>query len=206
MPGAQSAGINPLPRLPISKQMHTAHQGVPIILNDWFGSIWSYKLTTGNCSFSFTCRKNWEQLIAGNYDNIRHCEACDRSVFKCHTRGQHQLGSALGRCIAFTEGNEIIGVIGEPDGEWDFLLEPSNIVSIRKTSEHSPEQTKQLQTYYPTAFSDSGLMLFQSGQWLALGTFFPFVARALVQELAEESFGIEVRQVDMSQPNSIGNL
>lgn len=56
-----------------------------------------------NCTaadFDFACPKAWANLKTGFSANVRHCDACDRNVYMCHTDKDLALYTSLNYCVA----------------------------------------------------------------------------------------------------------
>jgi hypothetical protein len=56
-----------------------------------------------NCTaddFDFACPKAWTNMKAGFSANVRHCDACDRNVYMCHTDEDLALYTSLNYCVA----------------------------------------------------------------------------------------------------------
>src|SRR5262245_14892750 len=55
-----------------------------------------------NCTdpFKFVCPKRWEDLQATGQEGVRHCVACQQSVFYCRTDEETIRHANAGHCIA----------------------------------------------------------------------------------------------------------
>ncbi|MBP3960399.1 TIGR02996 domain-containing protein [Gemmata sp. G18] len=55
-----------------------------------------------NCEavFQFKCPKRWESLKVINDPAVRHCSACQKNVYYCHTLPEAQDRARLGHCVA----------------------------------------------------------------------------------------------------------
>ena len=56
-----------------------------------------------NCTaadFEFACPKAWTNMKPGFGANVRHCDACDRNVYICHTDKDLALYTSLNYCVA----------------------------------------------------------------------------------------------------------
>lgn len=148
-----------------------------------------------NCGLAFLCHKRWDDLAKTEFDFGRHCGACSKTVFVCRTRAELAVASALGRCVALAKDNEVIGWIGEPDGAWDWMEDPSEELFIRANHSLDPVQFTRLQMLYPAAMAAYGEPSgFPAGTWIPLGAFTPFVAAGILKELARTLPEIQVRR------------
>ncbi|MBY0458079.1 MAG: TIGR02996 domain-containing protein, partial [Gemmataceae bacterium] len=61
-----------------------------------------------NCDerFAFKCPRKWEQLTGTDDTNVRHCSACRRNVYYCHTIQEAQDHARQGDCVAVSEDAE----------------------------------------------------------------------------------------------------
>jgi uncharacterized protein (TIGR02996 family) len=59
-----------------------------------------------NCepAFRFQCPKRWENLRVLNEPGVRHCSACDKKVYYCHTLDAAQGHARQGHCVAVQLG------------------------------------------------------------------------------------------------------
>jgi len=56
--------------------------------------------TIRNCKFAFKCSKQWDDLVLTAFDQVRHCNSCERDVFYCRTDADLADSIRLNRCIA----------------------------------------------------------------------------------------------------------
>lgn len=54
-----------------------------------------------NCKLGYRCDKRWDDLIATSHGKIRHCEACDSSVYFCDTPASLADAIMQDMCVAF---------------------------------------------------------------------------------------------------------
>lgn len=59
-----------------------------------------------NCDelFAFKCPKRWEQLRGTDDPTVRHCAACRKEVYYCHTVREAFDHARRGDCVAIAEG------------------------------------------------------------------------------------------------------
>ncbi len=142
------------------------------------------------CDLSLTCERKWEELQNTGDPKVRYCGKCTRGVFAVRTRAELTVASAVGRCVALTDDNEIIGWTGEPEGCWDWMEEESETLRIRFDHHFSEELTDRLRLAFPR-IDQAGLAL-KPGTWITLGNFTEYVAKNLQAELRDRFIGIEV--------------
>ncbi|NHZ96363.1 hypothetical protein [Massilia sp. CCM 8734] len=142
------------------------------------------------CDLRTICQRKWEQLTPTANERVRYCDHCTKAVFALRTQAELSVASAVGRCVAFADDNEIIGVIGEPEGQWDWMETPSDTVKIRFGHTVTVELAEQMRLAFPLVFSGDVNIL--PDQWITLGTFTPWVVRQLNKELAEQFPDLEI--------------
>ena len=70
--------------------------------------------------FKFLCPKMWEDLTSTGTENIRHCNTCDKKVYRADTEKELFKLSNQKKCVAFqSEDFELMGEINIP-----FKLKP----------------------------------------------------------------------------------
>ena len=70
--------------------------------------------------FEFLCPRMWEGLTSTETENIRHCNTCDKKVYRADTEKELFKLSNQKKCVAFqNEGLELMGEIDMP-----FRLKP----------------------------------------------------------------------------------
>ncbi len=52
------------------------------------------------CSFRFECPRKWDELKVSPFSNIRHCEVCNKPVFKCQNQKQADWAIDNEQCAA----------------------------------------------------------------------------------------------------------
>jgi uncharacterized protein (TIGR02996 family) len=59
-----------------------------------------------NCDelFAFKCPKQWEKLAGTDDLTVRHCDACRKKVYYCHTMREAYDHAQQGDCVAVAEG------------------------------------------------------------------------------------------------------
>lgn len=69
-----------------------------------------------DCSFTFECPRKWEDLKTSPFANIRHCEVCNKPVFKCQNQKQADWAIANKQCAAVVTDVMVqtMGDIGPP--------------------------------------------------------------------------------------------
>lgn len=144
------------------------------------------------CDLSFVCSKKWDDLASTESSTVRFCDACSKGVFAVQTRAELSVAFAVGRCISIARDNEILGWIGEAEGEWDWMEEQTDSVFIRANILVAADVLKRIQLAFPAVFC-AGLEWRQE-DWLVLGTFSPYVAKNLVDELIVHFPEVEVRR------------
>ena len=55
---------------------------------------------SGRVEFTYRCPMTWEEMAPTDDDRKRHCERCDRAVFRCHDANEAGLRADQGECIA----------------------------------------------------------------------------------------------------------
>ena len=72
--------------------------------------------------FAFHCPRTWESLDAGVEPEVRHCQDCQESVFRCHTVDEVASRARAGQCVFVPEAvqdaatsNVTSGHVGRPD-------------------------------------------------------------------------------------------
>ena len=68
------------------------------------------------CSFTFECPRKWDELKPSPFANIRHCEVCNKPVFKCQNQKQADWAIANNQCAVAMNNSSVItiGDIGPP--------------------------------------------------------------------------------------------
>ncbi|MFZ6876555.1 hypothetical protein ACO0LF_31345 [Undibacterium sp. Di27W] len=61
------------------------------------------------CDFSFKCPKTWESLTVLDDPEKRFCSSCEREVFFIRSRQELEVFRRLGRCIAASVHDPIMG-------------------------------------------------------------------------------------------------
>ncbi len=142
------------------------------------------------CDLRTLCQRKWEQLAPTANERVRYCGNCTKAVFALRTFAELSVASAVGRCVAFADDNDIIGVIGEPEGSWDWMEDASETVKVRFDPIFPAELTEHMRLAFPLVFT-SGVET-TPGTWIMLGKFTPFVASNLTKELREQFPGLEI--------------
>ena len=142
------------------------------------------------CNLSIICQKKWHELAPTGDAEIRFCTHCAKNVFVLRTHAELDVAAAVGRCVALADGNDIVGWIGEPEGTWDWIEEPSTPAKIRCNGPVTAEMVARLQLAFPRVFGAG--VNWRAGEWLVLGLFTPGVARSLLNELQSAFPGVEV--------------
>lgn len=142
------------------------------------------------CDLRYLCHRTWEELLATADAKVRYCDLCARNVFALRTRAQLSVANAVGRCVALTDDNEIVGWIGEPEGSWDWMEEESEMLRIRFGHDLTSAVIERLQVAFPRV-SETGIA-WLPGHWITLGTFTPYVARNIANEIREQFPGLEI--------------
>lgn len=90
-----------------------------------------------NCpdNLRFQCPQEWHSLIATSDDNVRHCTACDKNVYKCLTPEDFAHHAKVGNCVAIPNNlahrpKEPVLIFGEPSkAEEQQILNQEKLVS-----------------------------------------------------------------------------
>jgi len=53
-----------------------------------------------NCAWGYKCEKEWDDLLVTDKDKVRHCDACDQSVYLCESREALSAAVLQNRCVA----------------------------------------------------------------------------------------------------------
>ncbi len=53
-----------------------------------------------SCKFKYECDKSWDDLLATEADNIRHCDACKQYVFLVEAQSEFDKYASEGKCVA----------------------------------------------------------------------------------------------------------
>jgi hypothetical protein len=99
------------------------------------------------------------------------------------------MASAVGRCVALTDDNEIVGWIGESDFDW--MAEESETVAIRLHHPLDANMASQLRLAFPKLIDVE--MVCQPGTWIVLGDFSPQVAEILEADIRTMYPSLELR-------------
>ena len=59
-----------------------------------------------NCLFGFKCTAFWNDMLQKADINIRHCESCNKDVYRVKTTSELSKAIKLNRCVAITLKNE----------------------------------------------------------------------------------------------------
>jgi hypothetical protein len=133
------------------------------------------------CDLRTRCEKKWEELAKTDDDLVRYCEHCDKNVFALRTREELSVASAVGRCVALANDNNILGWVGEPEGEWDWMEDETESIRVRFVGPVSAGVTKQFRSAFPRAFIDN--VDWHPEQWASLGKYTPYAAKNIIDEL-----------------------
>lgn len=145
--------------------------------------------TFTQCDLTFTCRQVWSRLQKTTIAEARYCDSCDKNVFAVRTRAQLDLATAVGRCVALTDENDVIEWIGQSEIDW--LDEETVRVSLRIEQALAEEAALRLRRAFPRLETMNGA--FQPGAWLSLGTFLPRIAATIEAEIHTNFPGIAVQ-------------
>lgn len=55
-----------------------------------------------NCSWGYSCKASWSDLMKTADENIRFCENCEREVHSCDNREDLLFSISLNRCVNFS--------------------------------------------------------------------------------------------------------
>ena len=141
------------------------------------------------CDLTFMCRQTWETLQETGISRARYCDKCDKSVFPVRTRVELEMASAVGRCVALTDDNEIVGWIGESDFDW--MAEESETVAIRSHHPLDSDLASQLRLAFPKSVTIE--KQYQPGTWVIIGQFSPQIAATLEADIRTMFPSLEVR-------------
>lgn len=141
------------------------------------------------CDLSFVCQQRWDSLPDTDGTHFRHCDTCDKGVFPVRTHAQFEAASAIGRCVALTDDNEIVGWVGQSDFDW--MAEQSETVELRIRHQSDPALENRLRVAFPK------LDILKEGcpphAWIAIGTFSAQVAAVLMQDTLAHFPEVEMR-------------
>ncbi len=58
-------------------------------------------LTIENCEFEFKCPMKWSALEKDFLrEDIRHCDSCEKAVYRCETDDELNRHAEMGHCVA----------------------------------------------------------------------------------------------------------
>lgn len=141
------------------------------------------------CDLSFVCQQRWNALPESDRAHYRQCGTCDKGVFPVRTRAQFEAASAVGRCVALTDDNEIVGWIGQSDFDW--LAEQSETVEFRMRQPLDATLEQRLRAAFPKLDNlNDGC---PHDGWIAIGTFSAQVAAVLTQDTLTHFPEVDVR-------------
>lgn len=149
----------------------------------------SLKIPFAQCDLSFVCQQAWSALPEPDSAHFRHCGTCDKGVFPVRTRTQLDAALAVGRCVALTDDNEIVGWIGQSDFDW--MAEQSETIELRIRHPLDAALENRLRMAFPKVES-----LHQgcpADTWIAIGTFSAQVAAVLTEDLLAHFPEVDVR-------------
>ncbi len=132
------------------------------------------------CSLSFICTKKWEELSKTEDAEIRYCDSCAKGVFAVKHLDEFELASALGRCVALTQDNQVFGWVGEPEDGWSWMESDSIRIRLRVKNPHATNWPK-LALAFPHAFAQ--LANQATAAWITLGEFNAHLAEKLHQHI-----------------------
>ncbi|NHZ43919.1 hypothetical protein [Massilia aquatica] len=141
------------------------------------------------CDLTFMCRQTWNDLPVTDSAHIRYCGTCEKGVFPVRTRAQFEAASAVGRCVALTDDNEIVGWIGESGFDW--MAEQSETVEFRIPHPLDAAAQSRLRLAFPKLENPKGG--WQADTWIAIGTFSAQVAEVLTKDTLAQFPDFEVR-------------
>ena len=152
------------------------------------------------CDLSFLCRQRWDGLEKTDHPATRYCAHCDKEVFAVRTHLQLASASAVGRCVALTDENDIVGWVGERDYDW--MAEESDIVAVRPRGRLGRDTLARLRMAFPKVIWPEDAYV--SDAWKMIGKFSPQVAADIEADLSLHFPCLEVRErfVQSAGPNS----
>ena len=142
------------------------------------------------CDLTFVCRQTWETLGKTETSGARYCKQCDKCVFPVRTRVELEMASAIGRCVALTDDNEIVGWIGESNVDW--MAEESETVAIRSDYPLDADMLSQLHLAFPKLIGLAKPYL--PGTWVVIGSFSPHIAAILEADIHAKFPNLELRE------------
>ena len=69
-------------------------------------TISSNSIEIRNCIFGFSCVAKWNEMLPTAEDNVRHCEVCEKSVYRVKNVKELSKAIKLNRCVAITVKSE----------------------------------------------------------------------------------------------------
>jgi hypothetical protein len=150
------------------------------------------------CDLKFFCPKKWDELSSTDNLATRFCNNCQKTVFPIRTHDERELASALGRCVALTIDNTIVGWIGEPQGGMDWMEEETETIQIRANGAIGADLLDRIRLSFPLVFHPS--LVWIPTNWITIGKFTPRVARLLTNELQTQFPEIRFRLLTSCQP------
>jgi hypothetical protein len=101
------------------------------------------------------------------------------------------MASAIGRCVALTDDNEIVRWIGESDFDW--MAEESETVAVRLHHPLDADMASQLRLAFPKLIDLE--KQYQPGTWIVLGNFSPQIAAILETDIRTMFPSLELRDL-----------
>ncbi|MCX7072369.1 MAG: hypothetical protein NTW01_15430 [Gammaproteobacteria bacterium] len=153
------------------------------------------------CELSFECNLKWEQLAPTLREQVRHCSQCSKSVHLVHTREEFGVAVRFKRCVAISDNNNFVGVIGDTAGSMDWMESEWPEMQLRLNTEPTADIVLLLQEMYPALMLNpkSEAELLQR-LWVSLGTLNEPEAKALVLEATTLGLPVEFR-ANAAQPS-----
>jgi len=148
-----------------------------------------------NCKLSFICAKKWEELGKTEDAEIRYCDSCAKGVFAVRHRDEFELASALGRCVALTQDNQVFGWIGEAEDGWSWMEPESELIRVRVKNPHSMNWPK-LALAFPRAFAQVASK--PTTAWISLGEFHTQIAVKLQKHIQSRFPELEIAVEDIN--------
>jgi hypothetical protein len=142
------------------------------------------------CNLTLVCHQSWDDLRETESADVRYCDNCEKGVFSVRTRAQLEMASAVGRCVALTKENEIVGWIGQSDFDW--MAEQSEVVAVRAQYPLNAAMWSRFHMAFPKVVGAEEES--SPGTWITIGTFSPQVAANMEREIRVHFPELEIQE------------
>lgn len=152
------------------------------------------------CKLRFRCSKSWDALEDIGQQDVRHCEACKKDVFKVTSMRQRDVARFFHRCVAITGLDDVVYMVGNPPCLEDEVRLPTTFrMDVRLQAQVSAERLQVLARDFPVLFGHPGTAeLLLQGQAARFEDLYAEFLDDLVTEMAGRApeLRVEITQTD----------